>query len=435
MPADRPGILRHKRFLLLAGSSLLTLLLVGAVFALGGRELLIDSLKENEGDIANWMSNQEAQGTGRNPADILFAAFFACALALWVLFVFVGLGFLQRWKWRWRLLGLPLFYLCTETLVAPHVAVPLKMNDYFYVQDPDHWPGSTDPEFGYNSDALRCPHQPESFRPEDLNVVILGDSFTYGLGLPPEKCFPAKIERMLRQQLAPRTVKVANFGWTSSSPLLSARRLEAIGEKYHPDVVAICVDMTDFGDDLRWASMLDRRGVYRFHAWLPLATHAFKSWAPKKYRDYHFSSLGDPPRKRMFITEAPLDRSREFMTPLADNLDRIHRWCLDHDAEFVVFFAPRGYQYSAKESPRNRYKERVTVLGPHCMEPFRWVQEIAPTKRYPIHSLFPAFKNSRLFPTCFVNDPHWNDNGTTITAQAITPQLVPPLRRRMARRE
>ena len=109
----------------------------------------------------------------------------------------------------------------------------------------------------------------------------------------------SEVERMLDAQLPQRKIRVANFGWTSSSPLLSARRLEAIGDKYHPDVVAICIDMTDFGDDLRWGAMLEQRGVYRWHRWLPLAMHAFETWAPKAYRDFKFSSLGNRPRKRM----------------------------------------------------------------------------------------------------------------------------------------
>ena len=38
---------------------------------------------------------------------------------------------------------------------------------------------------------------------------------------------------------------MANFGWTSSSPRLSARRREAIGERYSPDLGVLSIDMTD----------------------------------------------------------------------------------------------------------------------------------------------------------------------------------------------
>ena len=90
------------------------------------------------------------------------------------------------------------------------------------VSDLDH---RMEPNIGdNNSDGIRCNKEPNSFAPEHLNIIFLGDSFVKGQKIPAKYAFPQRFERMANAYCNPElTVNVANFGWTSSSPYLSFR--------------------------------------------------------------------------------------------------------------------------------------------------------------------------------------------------------------------
>ena len=56
--------------------------------------------------------------------------------------------------------------------------------------------------------------------------------------------------------------------------------------------------------------------------------------------------------------------------------------------------------------------------------PFKYFENIRSKVDYPIHSLLPDFQNTSVFPTCQTGDPHWNEQGTTIAADAFCKYCV-----------
>ena len=56
------------------------------------------------------------------------------------------------------------------------------------------------------------------------------------------------------------------------------------------------------------------------------------------------------------------------MEPLARNVDKIHAWCAERGAAFVLVALPRSYQHSAREAPNNWEAREYTVLGPYALE-------------------------------------------------------------------
>jgi len=101
-----------------------------------------------------------------------------------------------------------------------------------------------------------------AFREEDTNIIFLGDSFVYGWGVRIEDSIPYVLEEKLNDNKTGKRYKVANFGWISSSPLLSSRLLKDIGHKYKPDLVFLAVDMSDFHDDIKYQFALERKGLF-----------------------------------------------------------------------------------------------------------------------------------------------------------------------------
>ena len=112
-----------------------------------------------------------------------------------------------------------------------------------------------------NSDSIRFRGEAGSIDVDDFNIVFMGDSFTYGLHLEYEDAVPYATEQHLASRKCDTQVRIVNFGWPSSSPLLSVRLLRDIGHMYYPDLVVYMLDMTDFDDDLNYeARFIDRRG-------------------------------------------------------------------------------------------------------------------------------------------------------------------------------
>jgi hypothetical protein len=311
--------------------------------------------------------------------------------------------------------------LCILLLAAVEVLGRIIFRDRLYVvNDVDHrMRAGSAPDL--NEDGIRSPRAPGEFRHDGVNIIFLGDSFVYGDRLKSEDSIPALLERIARTRLQRDDIRVANFGWPSSSPLLSFRLLRDIGRKYHPRVVLLAIDMTDFSDDIKYRRLLERRSVYRMLDVAPvtfLSIHKVVSTVPA-FHGVHERVFGFPAR-RFFVTDAPLARNRHHYGDIERNIQEIYRYTTNElGARFVLFVFPRTYQYSTAESPRNWEAAEYEPLGPHSEEPFRYFDELRRRAPYPIHSLLEDFRKTRVFPTAFDDDPHWNEAGAQVAAEAL----------------
>lgn len=334
--------------------------------------------------------------------------------------------YLRSLKWQPFLVvsSLALFYVGCEHFLAPHLMRPLKMRNYYYVRNPDHWDEFKIPPKGQNADLIRCRWEAEDFQEDGLNVVFLGDSFTFGSKLKAEEAFPHIVTDMLRAEFPNEDLKGANFGWESSSPLLSLRKLEAIGDKYNPKVVALFLDMTDFQDDIKYANMLEQNGIYWYLYHFPIAMHYLKQWSPDTFWDFYWKHNQDMPRKRFFVTEQPLEQSLPYLEPIVKNIDGIYDWCEKRGATFLLYVLPRSYQVNDKECPNNWEKDEYAILGPHSLIPFEYFYSRRNDVGYPIYlNLLKTFQNTEVFPVCFDFDPHWNPAGSRVAAEGIFPGM------------
>ena len=326
---------------------------------------------------------------------------------------------------RWLLPALLCWWMAVETCAAPFLQRTLRLQHYSMIRDVDHRPTQAGPNM--NSDGIRGTPESADFRAEDTNLLCLGDSFTYGFRVKAHQAFPSLVGEQLREQLGTEDLRVINFGWTSSSPLLSYRRLVDSGEAYKPDIVVLNIDMTDFQDDIRWGNMLDKRGMYALYERTPIAIRMASSWAPDLFKRALFATVGKPPLDRFFITEAPLEETRSWFAPLVSSVEAIEAWCAQRDLPFVLIILPRCYQYDEREAPGSRERRLYTTMGPHAQEPFRFFEAYAREVSYPIVSLLSAFAGGESYPTCFEDDPHWNASGHRVAARAIASVLAPVL--------
>lgn len=274
-----------------------------------------------------------------------------------------------------------------------------------------------------NSDGVRTALEADEFREEDFNIIVLGDSFVYGMFLGRQDTTPYRLEE-LAHAAGYKNVHVINFGWISSSPYLSLRLLKDIGKKYKPDMVIEVVDMTDFWDDTFYRRAVERKGFFALGHWMPATSLLLGKWGREVIKsDWYSIGLWGVPWQRYFAMERPLDQTRPYLDTLVNNLDETDAYVKNElHVPFAVFVMPRSVQYSERETPDDHSTE-YTRLGPYSQEPFRYFAEIAPQKSYPVISLLEDFRSTTVFPLTFEHDPHHTSAGNKESARFIWQHL------------
>jgi len=319
---------RHRAFLVLASTTAVIFLAVIGAYAVWGHTALEAVWRDPE---SSWRPRLAAVLRPQNLAltlelaDRAFGegmAMFAALASLAALLYVLGV---VRPGWGRGALLVLLWWLAVELLAGPRLVYQFRLNHWAFVQDPDHWPRGVTGVPGWNSDGLRQGREAADYAEEDTVILFLGDSFTMGFALKQAhvQAFPWVVERELQGRFPDARLTVANFGWTSASPLLSARRFEAIGARYKPDLVVLCIDMGDAQDDLKYRNLIDRRGLVALYDRLPLTIGLLRAYAPDMWwRALSWSVGHNQPFLRFFWTEQPLEESRPFLAEIEQNIAR-----------------------------------------------------------------------------------------------------------------
>lgn len=94
--------------------------------------------------------------------------------------------------------------------------------------------------YRYNSVGMRSDREYSIQKPANVfRVMTLGDSFTWGQGVPLEDTFSSRLGAMLNANVcnSPKTVEVMNLGVTSYDIQYTVEHFRRLGQQYHPDLV------------------------------------------------------------------------------------------------------------------------------------------------------------------------------------------------------
>jgi hypothetical protein len=346
----------------------------------------------------------------------------------------LALGAIARRRRRWREL-LTLAVSAAGCLVLLWLAGPVLMRRVIvprYTLGVDHRPRPH--TGGTNEDGVYSRLGARDFRDEDFNVICLGDSFTANPHLAAPVRWPALLEQRLQARTPGRRVRVANFGWVSSSPVLQARQLREIGARYKPDLVLQAFDMTDFHDDLVARDRLARIGaggggsVSIFRAFgvaasLALGVEDYGQWLRDRWRWALPESAGAVPGPRYFFLFESPEVSEPYFRESWAAIRETERLARGLGARYVLFVFPRYQQYDARESPRDPERGVFPDDAPGLLVPFAYFARQARTAGFPVHSLREDFLADPAFPKCRSDDPHWNAEGNRVAADAIERHL------------
>lgn len=132
--------------------------------------------------------------------------------------------------------------------------------------------------YSINSLGFRGEELPQQKPERSLRILCLGDSCTYGLMVSADDAYPAVLERLLADRLAPRQVEVINGGVLGYSSLQALILLQEKGFALQPDIVTVGVGFNDSGsipgaiivDGTNY--FIDKTDVELYGFWRRLAT-------------------------------------------------------------------------------------------------------------------------------------------------------------------
>jgi len=112
-------------------------------------------------------------------------------------------------------------------------------------------PGNYDYRYTNNSLGLRGSREYSFSQSTTERVLVLGDSFTYGLGVDDDQTFAARIESRLIA--AEKPVEVINAGSPGKGTDYALKFFDTVGRKFSPTLTVLCFFRNDFDDNVRGA--------------------------------------------------------------------------------------------------------------------------------------------------------------------------------------
>jgi len=175
----------------------------------------------------------------------------------------------------------------------------------------------------------------------DKKVLVLGDSFAFGLGVPQEKSFP----QLLKPPLNRKRIGVINGAQTGFSVEQERRLGMILAKRFKPDMVLLALfpdnDIrSDYFRDYENIDVLhgelmrrDRpiknpvTDFFRAHSyiWIMIESSIDRKSRRKKYKAFRKMSQGSPPR---------------IVNPTLKSIGLLHNYCRDRNILFGVVMIP-----------------------------------------------------------------------------------------------
>jgi hypothetical protein len=259
------------------------------------------------------------------------------------------------------------------------------------------------------------------------------------------------IEKIMKSRPSEDDVAVLNTGVVSYSPILEERAYFGKLRAYKPDVVLLVLDATDIGDDIEYARELttdDSASYFRsatappkfrdygalYNLVYPYIKAALRypynalQWRlggkGYDYYDFHLVVDGVEESNRFFTYRHPLESTRQYFLKSLSYINHIAADVSDSGGKFILVVTPRFQHWNPKESSNNWEKFAYKLNEPYQYEYFRFFDEIKGQVNFDILNMLPVFQASKQFPLCFDNDPHWNESGHALVANALVDYLV-----------
>jgi hypothetical protein len=327
-----------------------------------------------------------------------------------------------------------------------------------------------------NEDGLRSRYGRDEFRRFKHRIVVMGDSFIFGLHVRQELALPALLESGLRSSLDTDDLAVLNAGIISYSPYLEKLQFDGILKSYEPTLAILMLDAGDIGDDYRYKGLAkDPDGDPRFFAYqerdalilprmhLPMAYRPFghhvaifqllasndiaREWVllPSGYPfvllkhlvmsetagdigfDYYHFELeigGVLENNRFFIYRHPPTVTIPFFDQTMKNIQSVADSAENIGCKFVLAVIPRYQHWNVGECPDDWEADKYARNEPYQFDYLRYFDGRAGDVDFHIYNMLADFQATTEFPLVFKHDAHWNERGHAFAARALVRRLL-----------
>jgi hypothetical protein len=304
-------------------------------------------------------------------------------------------------------------------------------------------PGYTDPNVHTNSFGLRSPEVAVPKPTGTLRVLLLGDSFTFGLKVRDDQVFARALEQTLRTDLG-SPVEVVNAGVVSYCPLLEYLQYRHHLAVLEPDLVVLNFDMSDVQDQLDYSrdTVFGPDGVPLYVTEPSLRQRATAmpgllvfEWVGRHYdaaRRQLASRLSNEPflhdrdRYLWALDNGPdlAREAREAMEPIAD----LQRLLAHEHVPLLLATYPQPWQVARDATPSAAIRTQfgVGVNTVHLNDrPFQKLDAFAAEHGLPFLNATPAFRQDSAPASLFLNDDfHFSPRGHALYAELLARAII-----------
>ena len=304
-----------------------------------------------------------------------------------------------------------------------------------------------DVEVRVNSMGLRDREYEPSEIDSAYRIVVLGDSFTEGIGVPMESTCAKRLETGLNALHPERRCVVFNFGIAGYSPILEYLQLKQKGISLHPHLVILSYDMTDVQEDFLYGEDAEftAEGIpVKVHPSLPdfgrkscFPRGVLKTYLQENLFTYSlfatFIAQTRPPlpfergniRSSRFVhtvdsVEGPwhehFARSQSYVKLISD-------LCSREGAQFLLVVFPRGHQVNSREwiEGRKAWGLDSAVISSAI---FKSLAMFAGREGIQYLDMTQTFRDRSHGDLYFPVDGHWTAAGHKVAADTLLSFLI-----------
>jgi lysophospholipase L1-like esterase len=275
-----------------------------------------------------------------------------------------------------------------------------------------------------NSEGLRDHDYPAKKDPMVYRILVLGDSFTFGVGVNAEESYSKMLEAMLNKAprgKAARTYEVINAGVEGYGTEQEYLYLHQLQLRYEPDLVIVGLHNNDIDDVMKGIPSVFKKQRFKnrfyFISYLRgiqiLLTEAFtKEFILENilaiYQDHYSPEF-----------EKALHRTEDLLVNIRD-------FSLSRGAKVLVVIIPSCLEIDRAEWEEKGFGHLYTdVFFTRNMGKFSdTFAEYGKSRQLPTLPLLPALRNGSVRPMYFTRDPHWTREGPRIAAESIFTYLT-----------
>ena len=270
-------------------------------------------------------------------------------------------------------------------------------------------------------------------------ILVLGDSFTFGIGVNLNQTFPELLKKKINGH--GKNIEVVNAGVISYSPVLEYLFLKQKISTFKPSLVILNFDMSDLQDDYNYFSSAKKdnnnlviaageetdlsRSVFSSLKTLQIINSLISKASKSETTNY--IKPGDILTDRFAFTRNGIEITKEYQNALNISLTyllEINKLSKKHNSGFIITVYPYGHQVNTKEWNLGRgvhlfkndtfYSDRLAKI----------IENFGKENNITVFNLFQGFKDSTDYPLYYPYDGHLTEKGHGLMADLMYNNLI-----------